>query len=345
MFRAQIAGIEYYLPETVLDNEELARLCPEWSAEQIEKKTGIRTRHIASPDETSSDLAVRAAEKLFTSGRVKPEDIDFVILCTQSPDYFLPTSSCLIQHRLGIPTVAGALDFNLGCSGFVYGLALAKGLIESGSVRNVLLLTAETYSKYMHPMDKSVRTLFGDAAAATLIRGHDAASDDTPWIGPFVFGTDGNGAQSLIVRRGGMRDRRSQGDVLAQGTDQSSPFAANFLSMDGPSILSFTLKVVPATVKSLLAKSGLRQEEVDLFVFHQANQFMLEALRKQLRIPPERFVINMADKGNTVSSTIPIALLDAQMAGQLKPDQRVMLVGFGVGLSWAAVLVRASNLL
>ena len=202
--RAQISGIDYYLPQSTLDNNELARIFPEWSASKIEEKTGVRIRHIAAPHETAADMAVKAAQRLFEKRKCTPDDIDFVILCTESPDYPLPPSACLIQDRLRIPSTAGALDYNLACSGFVYGLALAQGLIETGIARNVLLLTAETYTKYMHPLDRSVRTLFGDGSAATLIRGveSDPASD---LIGPFVFGTDGSGGEHLIVRGRGHR--------------------------------------------------------------------------------------------------------------------------------------------
>ncbi len=331
--RAQIKGIEYYLPATVLDNQELARLYPEWTAEQIEQKTGIRRRHIAAPDETSADMAVQAAKRLFARGKGDPSLVDFVILCTESPDYFLPPSACTIQDRLGIPKRAGALDYNLACSGFVYGLAVAKGLVETGSAKNVLLLTAETYSKFMHPQDKSVRTLFGDAAAATLV-GVAAGDGDGPLIGPFVFGTDGSRGGDLIVKAGGMRVR---GESKEAGPDAAFP--PGYLHMDGPAIFSFTLREVPNAVRALLSQAECAPQDVDLYVFHQANAFMLEALRKQLAIPRERFVVDLTEKGNTVSSTIPIALLDAQARGQFQAPMHVMLVGFGVGLSWAAAMV------
>jgi 3-oxoacyl-[acyl-carrier-protein] synthase-3 len=326
MLKAQIASIEYYLPEATLDNAALAVLFPEWSATQIEEKTGIQMRHIAAPDETASDMAFQAARKLFANGKCAPSEVDFVLLCTQSPDYFLPTSACLLQQRLGISTSAGALDFNLGCSGFVYGLALAKGLIEAGQARTVLLLTAETYSKFMHPRDKNVRTIFGDGAAATIVRGVECAG--AGWLGPFVFGTDGAGADTLMVKAGGMRQ-----PLAAEAAE--GRFPDNFLYMNGPAIFSFTLKCVATMLSSLLEKTGLQRTDIDWFVLHQANRFMLEALRKQLRLPPERFALDLADKGNTVSSTIPIALADMQRNGQLKPGARVMLIGFGVGLSWA----------
>src|SRR5579884_3376661 len=203
---AAIEAIEYHLPEAVLSTSDLANAFPGWSVEKIDEKTGIHERHIAAPDECASDLGIAAARKLFDSGACRPEDIDFVLLCTQSPDYFLPTTACLVQDRLGIPTHAGAFDFNLGCSGYIYGLGIAEALIASGQASRVLLLTAETYTKFLHPRDKSVRTIFGDAAAATLLRATDSKE---PLLGPFVYGTDGKGAPNLIVRTGGMRQARS----------------------------------------------------------------------------------------------------------------------------------------
>lgn len=296
----------------------------------MEDKVGIRARHVAADGECASDLAVQAAQRLFESGACEPAQIDFLLLCTQSPDYFMPTTACLLQHRLGLRTSSGALDFNLGCSGYVYGLGLAKGLVETEQARNVLLLTAETYSKYIHPDDRSVRTLFGDAAAATLISAVDGqAPGDRPWIGPFVYGTDGSGANHLIVRAGGMRQPR----------DAGAHRDAN-LYMNGPEILAFTLGAVSRTVCELLEKADCRLEDVDLFVFHQANKQMLESLRRKCGIPEERFVVHLRDVGNTVSCTIPIALNEAARTGQLKSGQLVMLVGFGVGLSWGATLFR-----
>jgi 3-oxoacyl-[acyl-carrier-protein] synthase-3 len=303
--------------------------------EKIDDKTGIRERHIAAPEECSSDLAVAAARKLFDSGACRPDEIDFVLLCTQSPDYFLPTTACLVQDRLGIPTTAGALDFNLGCSGFVYGLGLAEGLIASGQARNLLLLTAETYSKFLHPRDKSVRTLFGDAAAATLL-----TASEQPSLGPFVYGTDGAGAPNLIVPAGGMRQARTAETAIAKEDDSENLRSQDNLFMAGGEIFNFTLSAVPKSIQALLERASLSFEQIDLFVFHQANRFMLEHLRKRLKIPAEKFQVSMAHCGNTVSSTIPIALKEAQREGRLKDGATVMLVGFGVGYSWGATLLR-----
>ncbi len=335
--QAAVKAIEYVLPEAVLTTEDLAAEFPEWSVQKIDDKTGIRERHIAAPTECSSDLAVAAAQKLFASGACAPQDVDYVLLCTQSPDYFLPTTACLIQHRLGIPTSAGALDFNLGCSGYIYGLGMAQGLIATGQARRVLLLTAETYSKFIHPKDKSVRTIFGDAAAATLL---SAVDGDVPFVGPFVYGTDGSGAENLIVPTGGMRQARSE--VSAQTVEDGSGNirSADNLFMNGAEIFNFTLSAVPSSVNELLQKAGIGADAVDLFVFHQANRYMLEHLRKRMKIPTERFALTMSHCGNTVSSTIPIALKHSARDGMLQPGALVMLVGFGVGYSWGATLLR-----
>ncbi|HJQ68487.1 MAG TPA: ketoacyl-ACP synthase III [Blastocatellia bacterium] len=332
--QAVIKAIEYHLPERSLTNSQLISEFPEWTTEKIEQKTGIAERRIAAVDECSSDLGVAAAQKLFSSGACQPGEIDYILLCTQTPDYFLPTTACVMQERLDIPTTAGALDFNLGCSGYVYGLGLAKGLIETGQARNVLLITAETYSKLLSPDDKSVRAIFGDAAAATLITGSERDdSQQGESIGPFVFGTDGGGAQNLIVPAGGMRKRFASDD---QANDE-------FLYMNGPEIFTFTLRVVPKTVEKLLSQARKRLEDIDLFVFHQANKYMLDYLQKKMKIPEEKFYVAMRHCGNTVCSTIPIALKHALEEERLRPGHHAMLVGFGVGYSWGGTLIRWAN--
>ena len=332
---SSISAISYHLPEKRLSNDELAALYPGWTAEKIFEKTGIRERHISGDSETAGDLGEKAAKALFAEHAVDPASIDFILLATQSPDYFLPTTACMLQNRLGIPTTAGALDFNLGCSAYIYGLSLAKGLIASGTAKNILLITAETYTKHIHPMDKSVRTIFGDGAAATLI-----SAAETEGIGRFVLGTDGSGYDKLIVPSGGLRLSPSAETAVEVTDDSGNTRSQDHLFMDGTEIFSFTIVTVPRTVKETLEKNGLTMEEVDLFVFHQANQYMLEFLRKKCKIAPEKFYMNFADCGNTVSASIPIALARAVQDGTLKPGMKVMLVGFGVGLSWGATVVR-----
>lgn len=329
-----IKAISVFLPPDVLSNDELSRRFPEWSVAKIAAKTGIVERHIARPEVTASDLGVEAARALFSEHRVNPADIDYLLFCTQSPDYFLPTTACVMQERLGLPRHIGALDFNLGCSGFVYGLSLARGLIATGDARQVLLITAETYSKFIHPGDKSVRTLFGDGAAATLVSAVEGEG-----LSAFVFGTDGRGANELIVPTGGMR-ARATGQSKEVTDEGGSTRDGDSLFMNGPDIFNFTLREVPPLVEAVLAGAKLKADEVDLFVFHQANAWMLEALRKKLKLPEEKFFVSLAHCGNTVSATIPIALAEAQATGRVRPGARVMLVGFGVGYSWAGCIAR-----
>jgi 3-oxoacyl-[acyl-carrier-protein] synthase-3 len=333
--KAYLAAVRTALPEAELPNEQLASEYPGWSADKIHAKTGIATRHIAAPGECASDLAVRAARLLMEQESIDPSCVDFLLYCTQTPDYILPPTACILQHRLGLPMSCGALDFNLGCSGYIYGLGLAKALIETGQAQTILLLTADTYSKLINPADKSVRTLFGDGAAATLVK---AGGEDSS-IGPFVYGTDGAGACNLIVPTGGMRRPVVfQAELLPD--DSGNARTVNDLYMNGTEVFNFTLRRVPEAIQQLLAKAGMVQEAVDLFVFHQANRFMLDHLRRKLHIPVEKFVIAMEEVGNTVSSSIPIALEQAQKTGQLTRRALVMLVGFGVGYSWGATLIR-----
>lgn len=320
---AFINAISYYLPETVLSNEYFNELFPEWSVDKIAKKTGILERRVADNAEFVSDLAVKAASNLFREHGLNASDIDFILLCTQSPDYLLPTTACIVQDALNIPTSAGGLDFNLGCSGYIYGLGLAKGLILTEDAANVLLITSETYSKHLDPGDKSVRTIFGDAAAATLVsRKQQGAA-----VLRSAFGTDGRGAENLIVKRGAMKS-------------SSDTAATSALYMNGAEIFTFTLKVVPDLVRTTLEKNGLQIADIDLFVFHQANKYMLEHLREKMNIPEEKFYIYMENCGNTVSSTIPIALYQAEKESRIRPGMKVLLAGFGVGYSWGATVIQ-----
>jgi 3-oxoacyl-[acyl-carrier-protein] synthase III len=335
--KAFVRAIEYYLPEMVLSNEQLSAEFPGWSVEKIEDKTGISERRISAQDEFASDLGVSAVQRLFVSGACRPSEIDFLLFCTQSPDFYLPTTACIMQERLAIPTTAGALDFNLGCSGYIYGLGLAKGLIETDQAQNVLLVTAETYSKFIYPEDRSVRTLFGDGAAATLIQGMESPVD---CLGPFVYGTDGKGAQNLIVPSGGLRQpiRGASPEVIED--ESGNRRTSDSLHMNGAEIFSFTLQTVPEVIHQALERASCSLEDVDLFVFHQANRYMLDHLRRKLKIPPEKFVFALEKVGNTVSSTIPIALKQAQEQGDLYKGQKILLVGFGVGYSWGSAFIR-----
>ncbi|WCT13161.1 3-oxoacyl-ACP synthase III family protein [Mucilaginibacter jinjuensis] len=331
MNKAYIKYIEYYLPDAILDNNTLNEEFPSWSADKISAKTGIYQRHIAAPDEFASDMAIKVAEKLIVNNNIDRSEIDFILLCTQSPDYFLPTTACIVQNKLNIPSSAGALDFNLGCSGYVYGLALAKGLIVSNIAKNVLLITSEVYSKFIHEKDKSNRTIFGDGASATLISNSGLCE-----IGEFDLGTDGSGANNLIVKEGATRyPERGNTETIDSFGNVHAPAC---LYMNGPEIFTFTSRAVPELINNTLNKNNLSLAKIDLHIFHQANQFMLEHLMKKIGIDRDRFFIYLKECGNTVSSTIPIALKNA-IEGKIKKGDNVLLAGFGVGYSWGATIL------
>lgn len=331
--KAYIKGISYYLPEKIVTNEDLIKDFPEWSVEKVASKVGVNKRHIAGENETAGDLAEKAALKLFQEYNISPTDIDFLMLCTQSPDYFLPSTACILQNRLSIPVTSGAFDYNLGCSGCIYGLALAKGLIVSGAAKNVLLLTAETYNKYLHPSDKSNKSIFGDGAAACLI-----STDGFAEIGEFSFGTDGSGAENLIVKTGASRLKEETGHY--ETDDEGHTRYDDFLYMNGGAIFNFTLETVPTLMNEVLNKNKMSQEEVDYFIFHQANKFMLNTIRKVCVIPKDKFYINLEETGNTVSSTVLIGLKESIEEELIKPSQNIMITGFGVGLSWGGCILK-----
>jgi len=329
-----IRAISYYLPERILTNEELAREFPEWDVDKVYNKVGVRRRHLAAAGETAGDLAEKAARNLFEEYGVAPSEVDFLLLCTQSPDHFLPSTACILQDRLGIPTSAGAFDYNLGCSGCIYGMAMAKGLIAAGLATNVLLLTAETYTKYLHSSDKSNKTIFGDGAAACLISKEKGLAE----IGDFVLGTDGSGAANLMLRSGAARQPEKTGRFAMD--DDGHTNYEDYLYMNGSAIFNFTLETVPPLMKSLLSKSGLEKEDVDYYVFHQANKYMLSTIRKVCGLPADKFYVDLEETGNTVSSTILIGLKECLKAGKIAPGMKVMVCGFGVGLSYGGTLLQ-----
>lgn len=329
---AYIKGISYYLPEKIVTNEDIIHEFPEWNVSKIASKVGVNKRHVAAADETAADMAVKAAEHLFGSGETDRSEIDYVLFCTQSPDYILPTSACIIQDKLGLRKNIGALDFNLGCSGYVYGLSLAKGLVCGGIAENVLLLTGETYSKHLHPKDKGNRTIFGDAASATIIGVKGKAR-----IGNFSLGTDGSGAGNLVVGSGGARCPEKLADLSFD--ENGNPCSSDYLYMNGSEIFTFTLDCVPTLVEDTLRKNNVGKEEIDLFVFHQANKYMLDFLRKKIKISLEHFYYSLAEYGNTVSNSIPIALSNATDDGMVSGEKKVLIAGFGVGYSLGACIL------
>ena len=335
---ASILGIDYVLPPEKVTNEDLSREFPEWSMKKISAKTGIKERRIVST-ECASDLATSAAEKLFCEHPEWKEQTEAIIFCTQTPDYFLPASACLIQQRLELPHSVAAVDINQGCSGYIYSLGLAKGMVETGQAQSVLLLNADTYTRLIHPSDKSARTLFGDAGCATFVSTATGGSESES-LGPFCYGTDGAGAENLMVPAGGFRTPSDDSTAIETTDANGNCRTQQNLSMNGAEVFAFALKRVPQLVAQMLDKAQCSADDIEHFVFHQANQYMLETLRKKCKIPAEKFLICLENTGNTVSASIPIALCKLQQQGKLKTGDRIMLVGFGVGYSWGATLVR-----
>ena len=333
--KTYIQSISYYLPEKILTNEKIVHKFPEWTIEKINYKIGIKERHISGEDETASDMAVKAAKKLFDEHQIDKNTIDYLIFCTQSADYFLPTTACIIQERLGLSTTIGAIDINLGCSGWIFGLSIAKGMILGGMASNVVLLTSETYSKHIHPMDKGNRTIFGDGAAATLISTNGIAE-----ICNFSFGTDGKGAKNLIVKTGAFRHKQPLNDLKYD--DFGNPKSSDYLAMDGTEILNYTLDRIPNIIADVLKKNELEMDKIDLHVYHQPNKYISNLQKRKLRIPEEKYYCFYENIGNTVSSTIPIALKEAIDDGSIQKGFKILSVAQGLGYSWGGVVLNFS---
>jgi 3-oxoacyl-[acyl-carrier-protein] synthase-3 len=301
----RLVDIGYHLPEQVLTNEMLQEEVPEYNVKRAASKIGVTRRHVAD-GESILFMALKAAQQVVD--RHDLSLIDYVILCTQSSEYHLPNLACILQERLGLRTDIGALDINLGCSGYVYGLSLANGLLFSNQANQVLLVTSEAYTQHIAKEDAGNRMIFGDGATATLV------SYSLPHPS-FVFGTDGRGAENLIVPRYGT------------------------LTMNGAEIFAFTIQEVPKAVREVVSRYNLELDAVDYFIFHQANHYMLDHLRRTLKIPQEKFYNDIRYTGNTVSSSIPLALRDCMERRVVSVGDKVLLCGFGVGYSWAATIL------
>lgn len=318
-----IADIAVYLPERVLENAELVQRFG-FEPRFLDEKIGIRRRHIAGPEESVADMAVAAGRRLFERGAVAPADIGVLVVCTQNPDYRLPTTANLVQDRLGLPHTVAAFDINQGCSGFVFGLSVVSAFMAANAIETGVLITSEAYSKVIDPRDRDTVPLFGDAATATLIRRGGAGQ-----IGSGTFGSDGSGAAQLIVRGGGSRHP----DTL--------PVGEYALHMSGRAIFEFMMRRIPGDVRRCLERNGLALGDVDLFLFHQASRFMVRSLAKALDLPEEKVPVAVEETGNTVSSTLPI-LIDRLGGVPALKGKTVLVSGFGVGLSWASNVLRFS---
>lgn len=325
MMKSYIKAISTYFPKNILTNDAISAQFPEWNSEKILQKIGIEQRYITQEDECASDMAAKAVLNLIEEHHLDKNAIDFLLLCTQTPDHILPTTACIVQEKAGLPTSCAALDINQGCSGYIYGLSLASSLIASGNFKNVILVTTDTYTKYIHPKDKGNLSIFGDAA--TLV-----STEGAYCIGKPTLGTDGAGAENLIIRNGGTRSPRNENPNDLD----------NFVDMKGGKIFNFIVKRTPEVVYNNLKTNNLDIKDIDLFVFHQANTHILNKVREEMEIPEEKFVIEMRYYGNTISSTIPIAFSEHLRKYPQKASEKIQFVGFGVGYSWGAICIEKS---
>jgi len=324
----KICGIASAVPESTRSFADGVKVFGEENVAKIAGSTGVQKRHIAS-SLCASDLCFAAAERLLEEATCNRDSIDALVFVSQTPDYILPATSCSLHHRLNLSKACATFDLNLGCSGYVYGLWVVSNLIASGSVKKALLLAGDTITRLTSPLDRSVALLFGDAGTATLLK-----KDKNEDIITFVLGTDGAGEDNLIVPAGGFRQPLTESNMKRTGREGGNVRSDAELFMNGAEIFSFTLDVVPSLVKRLLAESDWNVDDVDAFVMHQANRFMLQYLSKRMKLPKDKVVFAMENYGNTSLASIPLAMTTC-LADRLKAERlRLLLAGFGVGYSW-----------
>lgn len=317
-----ITSLAYVLPGQKNTNAELAARFGSETVAKIESISGILERRTAIGDTCASDLAVRAAQLIFENRKISPKDIDLLIFATQTPDYLIPTTACIIQQRLGIDNSCAAFDINLGCSQFVYALATARAWICGGLAKNALVLCADTPTKIIDPLDRSTACIFGDGGAACMV-----SESKIDGILGFSFGTDGKGFDSIIWPNSGLRGYGGE------------TMRADKMAMDGFKIFTFAYKRVAESVAEVLEKNGMSVRDIDLFVFHQAGEMIVKSCAQRLCIPPEKVYYKIHDIGNCGGASIPIALADAAITGRLKSGMKVLICAFGVGLSWGSAIL------
>ncbi len=333
---AYIKRIVYNFPKQIVSNDDLMTENPRWDLSSIAKKTGVEKRHIAENDETALDISIGACKEFFKISGIESHEIDAILFCTQTPDYIMPPNSSLIHRHFDFRKDVMAFDINLACSGYVYALTIAKSLIVSSVVRNVLLITADTYSKLINPRDRSTRTLFGDAASVSYI----VACSDNQGIIAQSLGSEGKYFKKFYVPAGGFKTPKSESTSQTYIDNGGNIKSEENIFMDGMGIWNYIRSKIPEHILNFLDENELKMRDVDMFIFHQASALTLDSLQKSLKIPNEKMFRNIQNYGNTVSSSIPIALAQAIENGLINKGNLVLLSGFGVGLSYGSVLIQ-----
>jgi 3-oxoacyl-[acyl-carrier-protein] synthase III len=323
-FPVAITGLGSYLPEQVVTNEDFAQRL-DTSDEWIRTRTGIRERHYAAPDEATSDLATAAGRAALHDAGLTADDVDVIIVATTTPDHPVPATAPIVAARLG--RTCTAFDLNAACSGFVYGLQVGAGMAAGGST--VLLIGAETLTRYVDPDDRSIAVLFGDGAGAVVLQRDDAAT-----IGPFDLGSDGSELEILWMRAGGSREPF---DPIAHAE------ASSRMSMRGGDVYRHAVTRMTSSSQIVLEAAGVTIDDIDLMVGHQANLRILEAVGQRLGVPADRCHITVDRHGNTSAASIPLALDDARQQGLLDPGARLLLTAFGGGLTWGSCVLTWSG--
>ncbi len=322
---AQIAGWGMYVPSTVITNDAFVRMGLDTSDDWITSRTGIEQRYLVGLDEATSDLAVKAGLHALSMAGMHGSEIDLVVVATCTPDHVMPSTAAIVQNRLGADG-AGALDINAACAGFVYALNMAAGQIESGRATNVLVIGADELSIYLNWKDRNTCILFGDGAGAVILR-----ASDEPGIMSSTMGSDGSGARLLTIPGGGSRFRTN-------GNGRKP--ASSYLTMNGPQVFRWATQMMTSAAERVITSSGLKPEEIDLFIPHQANLRIIEVTAKRLGLDPEKVFANVDRYGNTSAASIPIAICEALDQGLIHVGDNIVLTSFGAGLSWAAVALR-----
>lgn len=321
---ARITGLGSYLPERVLSNQELETLV-DTTDEWIVSRTGIRERRIAAPDEAASDLGTLAAKQALEKAGIAAQDLDFIVTCTMTPDYTCPSTAALIQHRLGA-SQAAAVDLQAACTGFIYGLSMAKAYVESGLAKTVLVIATEKMSSVVDFTDRNTCVLFGDGAAAAVVQGTGGGLS----IDKITLGTDGELGSLIIVPGGGSRQPTTAETVAAK---------LQFFQMNGKEVFKHAVRRMGQTAKECIAQAGLTEAEISWLVPHQANMRITDALAKSFDIPYERIYKTVQKYGNTSASSVAIALDELLQEFPLAKDEHVLLVAFGGGVTWGAALL------
>lgn len=325
---AHITGWGMSVPESVLTNDDIAKMV-DTSDEWIRERTGIRERRIAKEDQFTSTLAVEAAIKALKVANLAPTELDLIIVTSSSPEYIFPATASLVQDQIGA-TKAGAFDLSAACSGFIYATNMAAQSIRSGSIKNALVIGSETLSRFTNWKDRGTCILFGDGAGAFVLQ----ASEKPGGVLSAVMRSDGSGADSLTLQGGGSRH---------PATEETVHEGKHFVQMDGKAVFRFATRVMSSATREALERIGMNLEEVDWIIPHQANYRIIETASKYLKVPLDKFIINVDRYGNTSTASIPIAAVEAVEQGKLKSGNKVVFVGFGAGLAWGALVAQWSG--